>query len=549
MLLKYPDTHLIILCPQKAVKAFKRELTQKLRVAYNELTSANKNINPNARITIITHSMLKNNLDYISELKESGKRLILIVDEAHCCDYDTLIQTNLGELKIGDIVTNKIKCKVFSYNEKLDLIEAKPIIDYFENECLEDMYEVEYVVKGKIKKVKLTGGHPVFTKNRGYVEVENLTTEDIILSVSNHCDNCNKEVINEKDKVVERGYCMYSEGRIVSIKKIKSPKKVYNIGVEGNNNYFANDLLVHNCLQDNKSKFYQYVAGMRHLFSVVWLLTATPLKNRIEGLYNMFYIMNPKIFGTYYSFKDSYLVIHRRQIPRVVGKGREKRRIMQNVEEVVGYKNLDKLREILNKYVILKQKHYNLKFYYHKTDLLEREVKPYLEASEGLCRESSEDNFAVRVHDLQMVVDNIEPNSRIEDKLSSKELLFLKVIKYKMENNSPTIVYCDYNDVLDRLNKLLTGFSKQLGVKQIHIISGSINQKEREKVEELIGPGSVILITSAGTESINLQKADSLVFYDIPFSILTFIQAVGRVTRIDSKFSEQHIHILECKYL
>ena len=194
VLLKYPDTHLIILCPQKAVKAFKRELTQKLRVAYNELTSANKNINPNARITIITHSMLKNNLDYISELKAEGKRLILIVDEAHCCDYDTLIQTNLGELKIGDIVTNKIKCKVFSYNEKLDLIEAKPIIDYFENECLEDMYEVEYVVKGKIKKVKLTGGHPVFTKNRGYVEVENLTTEDIILSVSNHCENCGKEL-------------------------------------------------------------------------------------------------------------------------------------------------------------------------------------------------------------------------------------------------------------------------------------------------------------------------------------------------------------------
>lgn len=363
VLLKYPDTHLIILCPQKAVKAFKKELSQKLRVSFNELTSGNKSINPNARITIITHSMLKNYLDYISELKASGKRLVLIVDECHI-------------------------------------------------------------------------------------------------------------------------------------------------------------------LQDNKGKFYQYVAGMRHLFSIVWLLTATPLKNKIEGLYHMFYIMNPKIFGNYYMFKDKYLIIHKRQIPRIIGKGREKRRIMQTVEEIVGYKNLDQLRDILSQYVILKQKHYNLKFYYHKTDLLQREVQPYLKASEGLCRESSEDNFAVRVHDLQMVVDNIEPNSRIDNKLSSKELLFLKVIKYKMEHGSPTIVYCDYNDVLDRLNMLLTNFSSQLGVRQVHIISGSVNQKEREKVEELIGPGSVILITSAGTESINLQKADSLVFYDIPFSILTFIQAV-----------------------
>jgi hypothetical protein len=36
-----------------------------------------------------------------------------------------------------------------------------------------------------------------------------------------------------------------------------------------------------------------------------------------------------------------------------------------------------------------------------------------------------------------------------------------------------------------------------------------------------------------------------MIFYDIPFSVLTFIQAVGRITRMDSKYSEQHIHIIE----
>ena len=42
-----------------------------------------------------------------------------------------------------------------------------------------------------------------------------------------------------------------------------------------------------------------------------------------------------------------------------------------------------------------------------------------------------------------------------------------------------------------------------------------------------------------------VQKADSFIFYDIPFSILTFMQAVGRVTRMDSKFNKQYIHLLE----
>jgi len=384
VLLRYPDTHAVILAPQRAMKAFKKELTQKLRVSFNELSSGTVNINPAARISVITHTSLKKHLQYISDLKASGKRLLLLVDEAHI-------------------------------------------------------------------------------------------------------------------------------------------------------------------LSSNQSKIYQYVAGMRHLFSVVWFMTATPLKNNIEGIFHMMYMLNPKIFGSYQQFKQNYLVIERRQIPRMVGKGREKRRMMQTVEDVVGYKNLDQLRDILAKYVILKQKHYNLKFYYHKTDLKETEVKPYLEASEGLCRETAEDNFAVRVHDLQMVVDNIEEKSRVVNSLSSKETLFLKVLQAKMKLGCPTLVYCDYTEVVERLGLLLKAYGEQLGVKRVHLITGAVTQKEREKVEELIDPGTVVLLTSAGTESINLQKADSLIFYDIPFSILTFIQAVGRVTRIDSKFNQQHIHLLECK--
>ena len=47
-----------------------------------------------------------------------------------------------------------------------------------------------------------------------------------------------------------------------------------------------------------------------------------------------------------------------------------------------------------------------------------------------------------------------------------------------------------------------------------------------EKVEELIDKGTVVLITSAGTESINLQRADTMIFYDPPFAWLSFIQAV-----------------------
>ena len=382
VLLKYPDTHAILLVPQKAVKAFRKELSEKLRISFNILTSANPQLKQGARLSIITHTSLRKYLGYINELKEKGHRLILLVDEAHC-------------------------------------------------------------------------------------------------------------------------------------------------------------------LESNTSKIYETVASIRHYFNICWFSTATPLKNNIEGLYWLMYILDPQILGTWEYFKQTFLIIDRHPVIRLVGKGKNKYKKTVWEEEIVGYKNLPILKNILDKYIIIKQKEYNLKYYFHKTNLKENEITGYLDAGKGLLRDTAKDSFAVRMHDLQQVVDNINPEYRVNDKLSSKETLFLSLIKSKMETNHPTIVYCDYNEVVDRLELLLNKSKSAVGVKQILKVTGDIPQKQREKVEDIINNNTVILITSAGTESINLQKADSIVFYDIPFSILTFIQAVGRITRIDSKYNEQYVHILE----
>lgn len=383
LLLKYPDTHAIVLVPQRAVKAFRRELTEKLRISYNSLTSSKEQLQNGARITLITHTTLKKYIPYITELKNSGKRLLLLVDEAHI-------------------------------------------------------------------------------------------------------------------------------------------------------------------LEDSKSKIYTMLACIRHYFCVCWFATATPLKNNVEGLYWLMNMLDPNILGTWEYFKDRFLVVERHYVrgnPR--GKYKQTYYGSKYIEEVIGYKNTDNLKEILDKYIIIKQKSYSLKFYYHKTNMKDEEIPPYLKAGLGLLRDTAKENFAVRVHDLQMVVDNINEDFKVDNRLSSKEQLFIQVIREKMKLNHPTLVYCDYNDVIDRLEYLLNVSKSITGVKQILKVTGDVTQKQREKVEDIINNNTVVLITSAGTESINLQKANSIVFYDIPFSILTFIQAVGRVTRIDSKYSEQHIHILE----
>lgn len=424
VMLQRNDMDTVVLCPQCAIKAFRRELTEKLKIRFNTLTSGKPQIQSGARIHIITHSSLKKRLEYLDKLHESGKKLLLIVDEAQI-------------------------------------------------------------------------------------------------------------------------------------------------------------------LHDSGNQVYQMLAARRQYFNIVWALTATPLGNSLTGLYWLLYFLNPKIVGTLDSFKQKYYKLAYNKITRWCGKYPHKYKKTFREEVILGYKNLDQLSEILKDYVILKQKPYNLVWHYHKFNINEKEQEQYLIAGQGLKRETSEKNFAVRLHDLQMVIDNlvipidkislqykIEERLKQENKyseenvksilknmleklnqnrqttimnssLSSKEKEYLKVVTEEMKKGHPVLTYLDYSDVVNRLEMILNKTKSITGVKQVLKVTGSVSLKEREYVEEAIREGTVVLITSAGTESINLQKSNSMIFYDVPFSVLTFIQAVGRITRMDSKFSEQHIHIIE----
>ena len=378
MLLRFKDTHAFVLAPPKALKGFKKELSTKLKIRYNIITSQEVQHIPGARITLVSTTCLDKACPEIVKMKSEGKKLMLLVDEYHCC-------------------------------------------------------------------------------------------------------------------------------------------------------------------QSPDSKIYKRLQNIRSLFTIMWGATATPLKNDVEGLYWMLTLLNPRILGTWQMFRARFLITERHSVSQKTKNGKY---ISRFVEEVIGFKNVDQLQNLLAQYIIIKQQPYNLNFIYNRVQLEQKEIEKYLVAGRGLLRESSESNWAVRLHDLQQVIDNIQPEYRQED-LTNKEKLFLKVLIERLREGSPCLVYCDYNEGINRLESILTKFKTNLQLKAIYKVTGDIDMAKREKVEDLIKPNTVTLITSAGTESINLQKANTMIFYDVPFSILTFIQAVGRITRIDTKFKSQNIHIIE----
>lgn len=293
------------------------------------------------------------------------------------------------------------------------------------------------------------------------------------------------------------------------------------------------------------NKLTQIINAVRPVLSYCWFLTATPCGNDIWGLYNLVSIIDSNVLGTKDDFKNNFLITELRPVKK--WDNWHKKYVFPLEEVIVGYKNTDKLSEQLKDTIIIKQKAYNLEFICHKTNITDEEKEAYFKASAGLARKTAEKNFAVRLNDLQRVIDNSSPQYSDKTKLSSKETLLIKVVNDLIDEHI-LIVYTELNDNVERLDMLFHKLKSMTGkINNIHIINGQISMKERGAIESKIKEHDIIIITQAGTESINLQKADSVIFYDTPYSLIQAIQCIGRVTRTDTKFNKQYLHFIEAQ--
>ena len=140
-------------------------------------------IQPYFIITNIESFRDKNFADTIKKLCDKGIINMCAMDEFHkCFDYDTLICTDIGDLKIGDIVKNKIKCNVLSYNETTNKLEYKPILNWYENFVNKPLLELTFEINGEVETIKCTEDHLFFTKNRGWITAKQLDADDELLT-------------------------------------------------------------------------------------------------------------------------------------------------------------------------------------------------------------------------------------------------------------------------------------------------------------------------------------------------------------------------------
>jgi len=115
--------------------------------------------------------------------------------------------------------------EVLSYNIETNQKEWKPITSYAETSPKAKVMRITDEETGK--SIVVTPDHKVYTLNRGYVMAKEIMSIDILC-----IDN---KILTPNHKL--------------KIEHLEEEIPVYDITVEGNHNFFANGILIHNCME------------------------------------------------------------------------------------------------------------------------------------------------------------------------------------------------------------------------------------------------------------------------------------------------------------
>ena len=279
-------------------------------------------------------------------------------------------------------------------------------------------------------------------------------------------------------------------------------------------------------------------------------LTATLLKNHLMEGYCIYKAIKPDLFSTKTKFYDDYCYVELKR----VGKAR--------IPIILGYKNLDQFRLRIDPFFLGRPKHAvsdelpTLTTREVSFEMSRAEEIKYQEALDGVLalgdgsvRDFEEHKALVSLNYCQQVVNSLallkfkegdeildrdvfEDESHKLGKLGSKEQALADLLSDELDGEK-VIVYTRYESVVSRLQAILDDRK----IKSVRITgkeSDKVRQKSQEAFQDMTSDTSVIFITDAGSEAINLQAAAAMVFFDMPWSWGNYVQILGRMIRIGS---------------
>lgn len=257
-------------------------------------------------------------------------------------------------------------------------------------------------------------------------------------------------------------------------------------------------------------------------------LTGTPIENTAEDLFSIMDFIDEDRFQDYWTFKSNYLVTETRS------------HAGRTWSEITGYKNLDDMYKTIKPVYLRRTKDEVLSDLPEKT-INNRVIRLNVEQRTAyneykqlvLDKIKKEDHFMGEVIMARMVCDHTELVNMSDAKSSNHDYLERSSAKMEELKEIREEVYANENKML-----VFTNFKNMADIiekeeENVYKVTGDTKDKEKvlEEFRQDEEPAMVVA-TDAIEYGANLQEANTVVHFDLPFNPSTLKQRNDRVHRM-----------------
>ena len=260
------------------------------------------------------------------------------------------------------------------------------------------------------------------------------------------------------------------------------------------------------------------------------VLTGTPLENKLEDVYSIVQFLDPQLLMPLWQFAADHFMISRNK------KG-----------NILGYRNLSALHEKLKPLVIRRKKEEVLKDlpdevvnnYYVDLHEEQREIHSgYLQVLVSLMNKKFLTPMDLRriqeiLVRMRMVCDStylIDRTTHISPKLTELASVIDELV---IQSRRKMVIFSEWTT----MTFLIARHLSEVGIPFVEL-SGKVPVKKRQAlIDEFTNNPEcrVFLSTDAGGTGLNLQAADCVVNFELPWNPAKMNQRIGRVSRIGQK--------------
>lgn len=284
-------------------------------------------------------------------------------------------------------------------------------------------------------------------------------------------------------------------------------------------------------LKNNKTKNYEFVQNLKKKFCL--LLTATPVQNKVEEIFNLVSLLKPGHLGSQSNFTQSFSAKSRsvenneylkELINKVMIRNRRgdtgiewTKRHVQSVPIELSKEE----KELYDAVTALKENPYLNKSQFSLITL-QKEICSSREAAfftlkNMLQKEETSEVMVDIIHQLIEKVNAVQKNSKAE-----------KALELIQKTNDKVIIFTEY-----RATQLyLQWYLQQHGISSVPY-RGGFKRSKKDWMKELFkNHAQVLIATEAGGEGINLQFCNHIINYDLPWNPMRIEQRIGRIHRL-----------------